>query len=478
MAPTRFEDGYGLPLTTQSATAAESYVAGVERFLARNAGTENCFEQAIAADEGFALAHAAMALLLLPKGRLDEAKAGAQWAAALAGGLTRRERQHVEVVAHVTSSPPLVALDRIREHLAEFPRDALILRQAMALLLFSGGPTKQHDSLRLLNRLEPHYGDDWLFLGESALVYQDLDLFDEARRRLERALTLYPRSAGAAHSLGHVYFETNDHAGGAGFVRDWLIDYDRRAPMHCHLSWHLALFELASGHYGRVMELYERDIRPALLEVRNGLYDAASLLWRYQLYGCAAGPLPWQDLSERAAQLTARPGMPFNDVHAAFTFAAAGDEAALGRLIDGLRALGAQGHPSAGTVVLPLVQGIQAFVRGDYDETVRLIEPIAGQIVGVGGSNAQREVIEDTLVEACLRAGHFDRAEALLRRRLGRRPSARDYFWLGRAQAGRSRVEDAAVSLRAAQAGWATADPDSPELIALGRIAVGSAPGE
>ena len=95
----------------------------------------------------------------------------------------------------------------------------------------------------------------------------------------------------------------------------------------------------------------------------------------------------------------------------------------------------------------------------------------------MGGSNAQREVIEDTLVEACLRAGRFDQAEALLRKRLGRRPSARDYLWLGRAQAGRGRTEDAAVSLGAAQTGWATADPDSPELRTLGRISVGMTPG-
>ena len=470
VASPSFQDAYGLPLSTRSATAVERYVAGVERLLAMNAGAEDCFEQAIAADEGFALAHAATALVWLPKGRLDEAKASAQRAVALAGGLSRREQQHVEVVAQVVGSPPLVALDHIRAHLAEFPRDAVILRQAMNLLLISGGPTKKQDSLRLLNLVEPHYVDDWFFLGTSALTYQDLDLFDEARRRSERALALYPRSANAAHSLGHVYFETSDHAGGAAFVRDWIVDYDRRAPLHCHLSWHLVLFELASGHYSRVLELYERDIRPALLEVRNGFYDAVALLWRYQIYGCATGPLPWQDLSERAAQLTVRPGLAFNDVHAAFAFAAAGDDAALGRLIDGLRDLAAQGHPVAGTVVLPLAQGIQAFVRGDYDETVRLIAPTADQIVGVGGSNAQREVIEDTLVEACLRAGRFEEAERLLRKRLGRRPSARDFFWLGRAQVGRGRGDEAEASLSEARTRWSSADPDSPELAVLQRL--------
>ena len=47
-----------------------------------------------------------------------------------------------------------------------------------------------------------------------------------------------------AHPLAHVFFESNDHAGGVGFLADWITAYDRTAPFFCHLSWHLALFEL------------------------------------------------------------------------------------------------------------------------------------------------------------------------------------------------------------------------------------------
>jgi tetratricopeptide (TPR) repeat protein len=248
-----------------------------------------------------------------------------------------------------------------------------------------------------------------------------------------------------------------------------MAHYEASAPLHCHLAWHQALFELSTGHYAQVMELYERAIRPEVARTRTSMYDAASLLWRYQIYGCTQDPLPWSTVAELAARLTAQPGMAFVDANAALALAAAGDEAAFERLIDGLRALDAQGHPTAGCVVLPLAQGISAFAQGAYDKAIQWIEPIAGQIVRIGGSNAQREVFEDTLLEAYLRAGRYAHAEALLRQRLGRRPSARDFFWLGRAQMASGQLEDARISLQDAQHRWANADPEAEEPMALER---------
>ncbi|PWG73263.1 tetratricopeptide repeat protein 38 family protein, partial [Enterococcus hirae] len=64
-----------------------------------------------------------------------------------------------------------------------------------------------------------------------------------------------------------------------------------------------------------------------------------------------------------------------------------------------------------------------------------ILAPVADQVVRLGGSHAQREVFEDTLIEAWLRAGEGEQAAAVLRERLSRRPSARDEAWLERADA-------------------------------------------
>jgi hypothetical protein len=160
--------------------------------------------------------------------------------------------------------------------------------------------------------------------------------------------------------------------------------------------------------------------------------------------------------------------MAFVDANAALALAAGGEEAALGRLTDGLRCLEAQGHPTAGAVVLPLVQDITVFVCEDYEEAIRWLEPIIEHIARIGGSNAQREVFTDTLLEAYLRAGHYDKAEVSLRQRLTRRPFARDLFWLGRAQVGRGNIESAAISLSEGCLCWENADPEAAEQVTLG----------
>ena len=98
-------------------------------------------------------------------------------------------------------------------------------------------------------------------------------------------------------------------------------------------------------------------------------------------------------------------------------------------------------------------------------------EPRMDQLARIGGSHAQREVFEDTMLEAYLRAEQFDRAEAMLRTRLKRRDSARDLFWLGRAQVRRGQSEAARASLHEVSQRWQDADLASPERTALTRLA-------
>jgi len=49
--------------------------------------------------------------------------------------------------------------------------------------------------------------------------------------------------------------------------------------------------------------------------------------------------------------------------------------------------------------------------------------------VRIGGSHAQREIVEDTFIVALIRSGQLARARALLETRLHRRPSPRDARW-------------------------------------------------
>ena len=323
----------------------------------------------------------------------------------------------------------------------------------------------------LMKSVEYRQGDDWAFMGQYAWAHHEVGLMDEGMRLAQRSLEIRPDNAVAAHSVAHVQFETGESSQGADFLGAWLEGFDRRAAYRVHLSWHQALFQLALGRYGNALTLYENDIRPSVAaKSYQSLADSASLFWRMYIYGDNRPEVDWGELLELAAPAAERPGPSFRDAHAALAFTAAGDEVSMERLIDGIKDLADKGSDVAAECMLPLVQGIAAFGLGEYSEAVRLIEPVFPQLTRVGGSHAQREVFEDTLLEAYLRAEQFDKAETMLRERLGRRETPRDCFCLAQVQADSGKSEEARSSLGLVAQGWQSADTDAAEIAAFNRL--------
>ena len=71
---------------------------------------------------------------------------------------------------------------------------------------------------------------------------------------------------------------------------------------------------------------------------------------------------------------------------------------------------------------LPLIDGLTAFHQQRWDEAVDQLWPARHIVNRFGGSHAQRDVFELTLMEASLRGGHTRIAEGLARERLSTRP--------------------------------------------------------
>jgi hypothetical protein len=128
-------DRYGLPVSTSSPVAAERYQDGMDRLLSYGLGAEQAFAAALAADEGFALAHAGAGLFSFFQGDGRAARAAIGRAQELAASATRRERQHVGALAAVTSGETARGLALIDEHLGDFPRDALLVNQASSTMV-------------------------------------------------------------------------------------------------------------------------------------------------------------------------------------------------------------------------------------------------------------------------------------------------------------------------------------------------------
>ncbi len=421
-------DRYGLSLSTSSAPAARAYMEGVDRFLAAHAAAEECFDQAVAADPGFALAHIGRARSLQLLGRGALAQAAAARARELGAAVDRRERQHVLALALATEGQGARALALIREHVAEFPRDVMALAAAngvYGLIGFSGRQDRNEAMLALLDSVAPAYGDDWWFLGAHGFARTEALGWKAGAPLIERALTRGPRNAHAAHAWAHVCYERGDDRAGATFVADWLPEYPKTGPLHCHLSWHRALFELGQGRFDAATALYDADIRPGVSQCApfSTLVDSASLLWRRELAGAPCGSEAWAAVAEHARASFPAIGISFADVHCAVALAAAGDPEGLARRVALLREGLTQGRVPAGDVVPTVAEAMGAFAEGRYGDVIRGLAPVVDQLVRVGGSWAQRDLFEHTLLAAYLRGGRAAEARALLARRVDRQPS-------------------------------------------------------
>jgi len=439
------EDRFGLPLSTGDSAAVADYVAAVDLMLSANAGAEALLDRALAADPGFALAHSAKARLCQVQARIPEAKAAAAAARALLANANPREARHIETIALAIDGNGPKAMALLEEHMADHPRDGVPLSLALGvfgLLGFSGRLDHHEAQLALLERLAPHWGDDWWFL--TYLGWARIETGDVARgaAEVDRALIGNPRNAFAAHARAHGYFEAGDPERGAAFVKNWLPDYSRAGQLHCHITWHLALFELARGNAERAKALYVDAVRPAVSSAPPlfNLADAASFLWRWQLYeaGDTLGDTLdfWPEVAAHARQHFPQAGIHFADVHVPFVEGSVGNAVrAEERVAESWIRVKAGRQPQG--AVIPLVcAGAAAFARGDYVKAIERLEEALPDLPRIGGSHAQREVFEDTYIVACLRAGENEKAAQRLKLRLARRPSARDERWLAQTASG------------------------------------------
>jgi hypothetical protein len=129
----------------------------------------------------------------------------------------------------------------------------------------------------------------------------------------------------------------------------------------------------------------------------------------------------------------------FGDIHAAMAELRSGREALVERRLETMRETAAGSIEAAGlyhTVGIPVVEGLAAFHRGAYAEAAELLLSVRFDLWQIGGSHAQRDVVDWTLTEAAIRAGQREVALSLAHQRLATRArSAPNRRFLRHAQA-------------------------------------------
>ena len=423
-------DAQGHEVTGSPASVA-AFDRALSDYYALGGDPVGKLKAALAADPGFALGASAIAGLFLAGGfRPDHAEVKAALKAARAAGkrATARERLHLEAVETWAEGRLRDAAAVWEEILLDHPTDALALRMGQDVYFFLGTSAALRDSVA---RVLPEWRDDdpltSFVLGMRAFGLEETGDYAAAERVAREALRRNPADAWAAHALAHVFEMTSRPEEGVAFLSGSRGDWGDAHFMVGHNGWHHALYLIELGRFDEVLAGFDAHMVAKLPnDATLDRVDAASLLWRLELEGVDVGGR-WGAVAKPWAMHVHEHVLAFNDLHLAF--AVAHDPALRTLLRDSLDAYAREGEGDNAVVMAqvgrPLIEAMLNFAEAHFDEAIERILPLRYEVWRIGGSHAQRDVVDLTLIAAAERAGERRLARALLAERVALRPSPR-----------------------------------------------------
>ncbi len=401
-------DQYGMPLTTDHVGARDAYVTGLDHILAATFGAGEAFSTAVAIDPGFALGHVGLARARMYEGDMPGAKQAIAEARSCATRLTEREAAHLAVFELLLTGRTSEARGAVQEHVSNHPRDVLvgqICTNIFGLIGMSGEPGRESLQLAYTTKLLDALGEDWWVMSVHGQALCEVGRLDEAMQMMERSLRLNNANANASHFKAHTLYEQG--AGGVGrtYLTNWIADYDVRSLLHGHLSWHRALWALEQDDAAELWAIYGNAIAPTASHSLpiNVLTDAAALLYRAEIAGLDVAPGLWCELSDYASRFFPNPGVSFADIHSALAHAMAGDG-------DRLAVLAETQSGFAADLVRPVVEAWSAIARQEWTVALQHLTPVMADHARLGGSRAQRDLLELTYVNLLLKSGYSQEA--------------------------------------------------------------------
>ena len=388
-------------------------------------------DRAIAESPDMPMAHVLKAWLHLlgtePAGRAvaDECNR-----AAAALPADERERAHLAASQALAAGRLQEASMRLEDLSVRWPRDLLALQVGHQLDFFQGDSRMLRDRIARALPAWDHGIDGYhAVLGMHAFGLEETADYAQAELQGRRAIDLEPRDGWAWHAVAHVAEMRNAPRDGIAWLRPHRDTWSAGSFLVVHNTWHLALFELELDGHDEALRLYDDTIAGGGMPQLLDLVDASAMLWRLHLRGVDVGAR-WQPLAERWAQLHAEGGAgqyAFNDLHAMLAYVGVGREADQRALLDSMQAALDKDDDNAvftRDVGLPAAQAILAFAQGDAAQAVRLLRPVRSRAHRFGGSHAQRDLIDLTLLAAVERASDAALAAALAAERLAMRPTS------------------------------------------------------
>ena len=432
------KDEFGLAYSGASEAGLASYGTAVHELQCFVGDPVGSIGRALAGDPGFVMGHVFKGYLFgLATERDAMTVAQACHAAALPLAATAREQAHVAALGHLAHGRWHEAARILEDIAIDHPLDALALQVGHQIDFFTGNARMLRDRIgRALPAWQKGMPGYHAVLGMQAFGLEEMGDYARAESFGRQAIEIEPRDGWAQHAVAHVMEMQSRQKDGIAWMRANPEAWTKDSFLKIHNWWHLALFHYDLGETDAVLALYDGPIYGDRSKLALNMVDASAILWRLHLGGVDVGDR-WAPLAANWAPKAAAGNYAFNDAHAMMAFVGAGLQAPAETLLEAQReAAGGDDDNAAFTrdVGHPLTLAIKAFAGGDYDDAARLIRPIRSIAHRFGGSHAQRDVIDLTLIEAALRAGNGALARALTaERRLARPDSPLSALFLRRA---------------------------------------------
>ncbi len=419
-------DATGHPLSGASPGSLAAYDQAAFELLCMVDDPVASVDRALAASPEMTMAHALKAWLHLlgtePAG-LDVALACCDAADGLPADA--RERAHLAAARALANGRWAEAGRRLEDLSLRWPRDSLALQVGHQIDYFRGDARMLRDRIaRALPAWDASVPGWHALLGMHAFGLEETGDYRAAELHGRRSVELQPRDSWAWHAVAHVHEMRNTPEEGIGWLEPARDTWAAGSFLAGHNTWHLALFHLELDRHDEVLRLYDEAIGGTGSSVVLDLIDASAMLWRLHLRGVSLGDR-FESIAARWAAVGGAGRYAFNDLHAMIAFVGAGltraqqqlleaQQAAMQSDVDNAMFTREVGHPAA--------RAMQAFERGDHALAASLLRSIRSTSQRFGGSHAQRDVIDLTLLEAATRSGDRALAAGLAAERRAIRP--------------------------------------------------------
>ena len=420
------KDIHGHALSGADANAAERYEAACTLLRCYLNDPLAEAQAALAHSPDMTMAHVLVAYLNL-LGTEPAALPAAREAHAAAARCpaTEREAQHV-AAAGALAQGQWHRAGRILEDLSiHHPHDLLALQVGHQIDFFTGHSRMLRDRIA---RAESHWHAGMpghhAVLSMLAFGLEETADYALAEALGRRSVELEPRDGWGWHAVAHVLEMQNRRRDGIAWLTQDAPSWSEGSFFAGHNWWHLALFHLGLEQIDDTMALLDQRVLGSASPLVLDMVDASALLWRLQLRGVVLGDR-WDALASRWAAVSGASTYAFNDLHAMLAFVGADRMGDAARLLDAQQQALAAADDNAGflnDVGLGATQAMHHFALGRPAEAAELLRRVRREAARFGGSHAQRDLLDLTLIAAAERAGDAKLADALRRERAIARP--------------------------------------------------------